>query len=75
MIHGDEIRRTLDETYKQASAFLQMYGEKLKPQQIKLLSLYSRVPKMNKWNRMAISLKQGTLKHGISRKIGQLLFI
>jgi glycosyltransferase involved in cell wall biosynthesis len=74
-IHGEKIRRALDETYKQASAFLKMYCKELKPKQIKLLSLYCRVPEVNKWNRVAIICKQGTLKHGMSKKIGQLLFI
>jgi hypothetical protein len=74
-MHGGEIHRILNETYRQAEAFLNMYSKKLGPDQLELLSIYSSVSNMNKWKRRVTVCKLGTLKYGLSRKTGQLLFI
>jgi glycosyltransferase involved in cell wall biosynthesis len=75
LTHGEEVCKALTQTYKQAESFLQIYSEKLEPNQIELLRIYCKVPKMNKWRRIIAIYKLGTLKYGISRKIGQLLFV
>jgi glycosyltransferase involved in cell wall biosynthesis len=75
LIHSEKIRWALAETYRQAEVFLQMYNGKLEQKQIELLRVYVEIPKMNKWNRIVSICRLGTLKYGLARKTGQLLFL
>jgi glycosyltransferase involved in cell wall biosynthesis len=75
LTHGNEIRRALEGTYRQAAAFLRMYGSRLAPPQSRLLREYSEIPNLKKWRRIQTLYRLRTLKYGAAREIAHLLFV
>jgi glycosyltransferase involved in cell wall biosynthesis len=74
-LHGNEVRKDINLTYTQAASFLRMYFDVLNDGQKTLLSEYIRIPAKNKIMRCLTVNKLGVLKHGITRKIANFLFV
>jgi glycosyltransferase involved in cell wall biosynthesis len=75
LTHGGEVRKAIEQTYEQASAFLQLYAPLLNKDQKVLLSAYTQIPGHNKIARFIMINRLGVLKHGIARKVANFLFI
>jgi glycosyltransferase involved in cell wall biosynthesis len=75
LTHGAEVREALCQTYTQAAAFLQMYSHLLNDRQCTLLTEYIHIPEKNKIMRWVTIIRLGVLKHGVSRKIANFLFV
>jgi glycosyltransferase involved in cell wall biosynthesis len=72
---GREIKAALCGTYRQAGAFLDVFGERLTPAQIAVLKAYRAIPAQNKFGRWRTVCRQGILKNGLARKPAQFIFI
>lgn len=76
MLHNDEIKKALSETYTQAASFLEVYSDRLAEEQKALLTAYINIPnKRCKLARMIEICRLGSLKNGFSRKLAHLLYI
>ncbi|MEG0838869.1 MAG: glycosyltransferase family 2 protein [Hydrogenoanaerobacterium sp.] len=75
ILNSESIKYSLLETYLQAECFLSFYNEKLSVEIKRLIAQYSEIPKLNKANRLIRIFKIRTLKNGLSRKIGQIIYI
>lgn len=75
LLKGYEIWEALNQTYRQAGAFLENYRAQLTDEAVSLLESYCSVPTLNKWNRWQTICRLGVLKNGISRKIAHFIFI
>lgn len=72
---SEKIKNALENSYKQANAFLDIYKKILSLEQYNLVNKYCCIPKTTKLKRIFIVLKYKTLKNGLSRIIGQLFYI
>ena len=68
-------KKVLDDTYKQAEEFLKIYEPLLTADQKKLIKDYIKIPRLSKTKKIGMLFKHNFFKHGLSRKIGQFLFI
>lgn len=75
LLHGKQVREALNQTYRQAEAFLTLYRQQLPENKVKLLETYCTIPKLDKWHRWKTICRLGVLKNGIARKIANLIFI
>ena len=75
LMHWRDIKRAIDETYRQAESFLTVYGDRLAIDQVCLLREYCSIPMKNKINRCVAVCRLKMLKHGAARKIAHLMFI
>jgi glycosyltransferase involved in cell wall biosynthesis len=75
ILHYQEVKEALRDTYRQAESFLSVYESLLTPAQKKLLTAYCDIPNHCKPVRWIIFCRLGVHKHGIARKIAQLIYI
>jgi glycosyltransferase involved in cell wall biosynthesis len=75
LTHGKNVHKALNQTYGQARSFLQLYGSLLNKNQTVFLSDYIQIPRHNKLIRLIMVSRLRVFKHGIARKIANLLFI
>lgn len=75
LLHGNDVKAAIEQTYNQSESFLKIYRNKLKKDQIDLLEQYIEIPEKNKFGRWTTIVKLGVLKNGISRKIANFIFI
>ena len=68
-------RQALHNTYSQANSFINVYGKMLEKNKFDLGSSYSSFASMQKIVRIWTLIKLGSWKHGIIRKIAQILYI
>lgn len=68
------VKKSINDTYLQAELFYKTYKEILGFRQVKLVEIYSNLPNYNKFKRIRCLFKYDFLKHGILRKLGQILF-
>lgn len=71
----NEIRRSLRNTQIQAEAFLDRYGDKLSPDQHKLVRDYAALNSQTFWGRRSTILRGGYFKNGFLRNVGLLTFV
>lgn len=69
-----KIKSELRFSYNQAACLYEAFQGRLPPEKAKLIKEYSQLPKRNKMHRWYVLLKNGILKHGIKRKLAQLIF-
>lgn len=74
-IARQELKKSMDKTYRQAAAFLEEYYQQLSAQQRQLLERYSNIPQQNKIQRLTTLCTRNYFKYGLVRKIGQFLYI
>ncbi|MGN0838537.1 MAG: glycosyltransferase family 2 protein [Pyramidobacter sp.] len=75
LFNGGEVKKAIDITYPQAQSFLDIYRDRLSPQQTKLLEQYIEIPSLPKWKRVQRIYQLGTYKNSLARQIGHILFI
>jgi len=73
--NSGEIKKTLSETYKQASAFLAIYKDSLSGVNLEIVTAYASIPRGGKLKRLKILFKYRTWKNGFIRKVAQLIYI
>ena len=64
----------LEGTYKQADEFLKTYREDLTEQQVEILEAYTKIPYLSKIRKLIVLFKYKFFKHGLKRKLGQIIF-
>ena len=75
LINYKEAKKVLNDTYAQATSFLNMYNYKLSKEQKEFLSAFCDIPNHNKITRWIMICRLGVLKKGILRKISSFIFI
>ena len=70
-----EIKQAIRTTYAQAWAFLTVFGEKLSPEQVALVSAYASIPKMTKPGRLKTIFRYKFFKNGLMRNAAYLFFV
>ena len=71
---GEDIRRRLKDTYRQADAFQQCYEGSLPKNAAQIIRRYTALPQKGKAARVYTLLRHGYLKKGVARWVGQILF-
>lgn len=76
ILHGGGIKEALSASYSQASAFLELYGNRLSEADRRLVAAYAKIPAhKSKLKRIRQALSLHTLKSGAGRAAAQLWFI
>lgn len=68
------IRQSILDTYKQAGAFLDVYGDILNEEQKELIETFMSLGQRGKLERARLLKKYGLYKSGFYRKIGQIIY-
>ena len=71
----ESMKKSLDITYDQAVAFLDMYKNQISTSNQKILERYSSLRKMNKYDRIKVVNRYKFFKYGLARRIGQIYCI
>jgi glycosyltransferase involved in cell wall biosynthesis len=71
----DTMAAKIDDSYKQAGAFLAHHRDRLTEGQKKLLGAYMSIPWQTRAGRVGTVLKHGTLMHGIARKTARTMIL
>lgn len=71
---GEDMRRRIKDTYRQAAAFLTCYEDQLPEKSKETLRRYAAMPQRSKAARAYTLLRHGYLKKGAARWAGQVLF-
>lgn len=69
------IKQALFNSYLQAQSFYDIYGNMLGKKDRKLVRVYAQLINKNKFSKISTVLIKGTLKNGLVRIIGQLLYL
>ncbi len=69
------VRQTLRQAVDQAGAFLACHEERLTPEQVRILGLFSTLYSRGKLGRIALVCRESFLKQGWIQILGELLFI
>jgi glycosyltransferase involved in cell wall biosynthesis len=76
MLNYNDVKRALDETYRQAAGLLSVFGDALPSGAAKLIAEYCDIPnhrfKPYRWLKIC---RLGVLKYGFTRKIANFLFV
>jgi len=70
-----EIRKALDDSYRQADAFLRLYGNMIPDKQREIISRYASIPGLGKFRRMWTVLRYKHIKNGMLRMVAHLIYI
>lgn len=69
------VKRTLQETYRQAKAFNEIYGGSMEKEKKEILDAYISMENKGKLKKYRIIKKYGFMKSGMARKLGYILFL
>lgn len=69
------IKQALEDSYRQARAFYNIYGNSLQLKDRKLVKQYAELVDKSKFCRIFTVLSMGTLKNGFVRILGQLIYL
>ncbi|MCL2819436.1 MAG: glycosyltransferase family 2 protein [Oscillospiraceae bacterium] len=75
MTHVKTMTAMINDSYKQAGAFLETYGSKINAENLELISAYASIPVLPKFKRLGIVRKYKTYMYGKARKVAQLFFL
>lgn len=68
-------KKMMQDTYAQASQFLEVYKDILTPEQKRTIRIYAGIRKRGKLSRVRTLFKYKFFKSGFARKLGQILFV
>lgn len=74
LMGSSHVRKTLEESYAQASAFITVFNDSLNPSVMSEIEEFISIPLHSKTNRILRLIKGGYLKQGPVQVIGQLIF-
>lgn len=75
LLHYQEVRQAIYNTFEQAESLLALYGGLLSEESRQLLRDYTGIPSMSKWGRWRTICRLRVLKHGLARKAANFIFI
>jgi glycerophosphoryl diester phosphodiesterase len=75
LTHIEVMAEKLNNSYKQAGCFLELYKNKLTKGQKELVAAHSMMPVLTKTGKLRTMLKYKTFLCGIARKTGQIIVI
>ena len=75
VLHYDEMKKALGETYTQAQSLLDAYRDKLTGEQKEFLQLYYDIPNHNKFVRWVTICRLGVFKNGFARKVANFIYL
>ena len=67
-------KQVLADTYRQAAAFAELYRGRLTPGQLETAETYGKMESYGKLRRLRVLRNYRLWKHGLTRRIGQMLF-
>ena len=73
--HLKKMAGMIDDSYRQAGAFLMLYGSKLNADKAELLSVYSSIPYYSRVKRLKTVKKYKTFMYGFARKVAQIMIL
>lgn len=71
----DATRKSLQDTCRQAGEFLRRYESELSEDTIAMLKAFAQLPQKGKLKRICVLFRYGFWKSGLTRRIGQILFV
>jgi len=75
LTHIKTMAAMIDDSYKQAGAFLKLYNDKLTNENKELLSAYASIPSLSKMSRLKTVSKYKTYMYGFTRKAMQIYIL
>jgi len=71
----DVMAEKINNSYRQAASFLEMYGDKLTEEQKELVAAHASMPGLTKFGKLRVMLKYNTFLYGTARKIAQVIVL
>jgi len=75
LTHIKTMKSMIEDSYKQAGAFLEVFGDKITGENKELISIYAALPLMPRMKRLKTVNKYKTYMYGFARKAVQIFFI
>jgi hypothetical protein len=75
MLDAEGVRRSLNDAYQQARAFLDHYADRLTASQVAALEAFVGLPELAKVGRIRALRRHGLWKNTAARRLGQVLFV
>lgn len=75
LLDGEGVRRSLNDAYPQARAFLDHYADRLTADQVAALGAFVSLPTLGKVGRLRALRRYGLWKNTAARRLGQILFV
>lgn len=75
LTHSDEIKTAIHQTYRQAAAFLERFGQELSEPQREMVQAFAQMNDSKKLRRLQTLFHYRFFKGGMIRKIGQLIYL
>jgi len=75
LTHLKTMAGKINDSYKQAGAFLEVYRDKLTGEMLDLLDAYSSVPGLSRVKKLRTVMKYRTYMHGFARKVAQVMIL
>jgi glycosyltransferase involved in cell wall biosynthesis len=75
LLDAEGVRRSLNDAYPQAGAFLDLYADRLTADQVAVLTAFVGVPGLGKVGRLRVLRRHGLWKNTAARRLGQVLFV
>jgi len=75
LTHIDVMAEKINNSYRQAASFLEMYGGKLTEEQKELVTAHASMPGLTKSGKLRTMFKYNTFLYGAARKIAQVIVL
>ena len=75
LTHLKTMAGMINDTYKQAGSFFELFGDKLTEEQSELIKAYASIPGLTRFKRLCTVVKYKTFMHGTARKTAQIMFL
>jgi glycosyltransferase involved in cell wall biosynthesis len=75
LLDADGVRASLADSFRQAEAFLDHFGDRLSPEQREMLGAFASIPDLSKVDRLRTLRRYGFWKTTLARRLGQVVFV
>jgi glycosyltransferase involved in cell wall biosynthesis len=75
LTHVDVMAEKLNNSYKQAGSFLEVFGNRLNDEQKELLAAHASMSKLSRIGKLRTMFKYNTFLYGIARKTAQIIVL
>ncbi|MCL2627449.1 MAG: glycosyltransferase family 2 protein [Oscillospiraceae bacterium] len=75
LTHLKKMAAMIDDSYKQAGAFLRLYEDKLPKDKYEMIQAYASIPRLSRIKRLKTVMKYKAFMHGFARKTAQIMIL
>jgi len=75
LTHLKKMSSMINDSYRQAGIFLEIYKDKLTAEKLELLSAYASIPGLSRIKKLRTVMKYKTFMNGFARKVAQVMIL